>query len=264
MKKEITSAQLNQEQSFRIKAAIIFAGLLLANVIFFSIMWAYALVSMGQPITQTFSWILARNTSVQIIYSAWYVFYLGVNFLIFVILIERTLVSPYAHHFTESSEYTKEHRKYFYAQHVYEGFIWCYVVLNSLKLAGLLLLFIFPDEGETMTLHYVWAGIAFGGAMGGCLLIFLVRVYDRTCGPDAKPIKDSAEKWRAFILFINFLSLVGQVVMGVMFVATPIDNAGVYEFVLALLIMLDLFYILVDYVYDAMDVEIIFKHVNRR
>ena len=239
--------EIVEAQQIRISVALVIGVVFFLNVVFFSVMWAFALINEGEPITQTFSWILARNTKVQIVYSAWWVYYLFVNLVVFFLILEKTQIYPYPHHLDDPVKPGDAGRK-----HAYVGAVWFYVFLNILKQIGLLLLFVFPDEGDTQTLHFVFAGIAFGTAGFGCFVIFVLR-----CTRKEEWVEHPFRKW---ILALNFHSLVGQLVMAIMFIATPVDNAGVYEFVLALLIMLDTFYILADYWWDAMDNEIIIDY----
>lgn len=239
--------ELDEAQKVRINVALVIGVVFFANVVFFSVMWAFAFINSGEPITQTFSAILAVNTKVQIIYSAWWVYYLVVNCVVFFMILEKTKIYPHAHHLDDPVKAGSNRR-----QHCYTGAVWFYVFLNLLKQIGLLLLFIFPVDGDTETLHLVFAGIAFVSAVVGCFVIFVLRCTRKDEWED-----HPGRKW---VLFLNFLSIAAEIVMLFLFKFTPVDNAGVYEFVLALLIMLDTFYILTDYWWDALDNEIIIDY----
>lgn len=249
----ITVDHLRPAQLWRIKASYIIGSIFVVLIVYFSCMWAMALVNTHQPITQTFSYALARDTATQITFSAWLVLFLLTRLIIFAILLEKSNIYPYAHLSTD--EYVENSNE---VQHIYTGIIWLYILVESIAVVSLIMILIFPDIGETTTAHFVCAALAFLSSIAGCFILLCTRLW----------------RWRDYfkdrniflvlMLTANCLSVAAEIVMAIMFKVTPIDNAGVYEFVLALLIMLDSFYILIDFVIDAYDIEILFMHHEKR
>ena len=250
----ITIDHLRPNQLWRLKASYVIGFLFTLLIITFSCMWAMALVNTGQPITQTFSWCLARDVPTQVAYSAWLVLYFICRLIIFFILLEKTYIYPYAHLTTDPYEDNSNT-----VQHRYTGVIWFYVLVNVIAIFSLLLILIFPDQGDTQTVHFVFAGLAFVMSIVGCAVLLFTRLFRAYYTSSNYTYQDRNVLW-VILMILNFLSVVAQLVMGIMFIVTPVDNAGVYEFILALLIMLDSFYILADYIRDAYDIQILFIH----
>jgi hypothetical protein len=210
-------------------------------------MWAMALVNTHQPITQTFSYALAIDTATQVAFSAWLVLFFFTRLIIFAILLEKCYIYPYAH--LPTDEYVENSNE---VQHTYTGIIYTYILFESVAVVALLLILIFPDTGDTRDAHLVCAILAFGSSVFGCFLLACTRLW--------RYKEYTKDILLTIVLVVNCLSIIAEVVMAIMFVVTPVDNAGVYEFVLALLVMLDSFYILIDFIIDAYDIEILFLH----
>lgn len=244
----IKHEHIKQSQLWRIKVSYVIGAIFFLVALVFSCMWAMALVNTGQPISQTFSYCLARDTATQIMFSAWWVFYVASTLIVCAILIEKCNVYPYAH--LPSEDFVPGSNT---VQHRYTFLVWLFVLASVIKLVSLLLILIFPDLNETKTVHLVFAGMAFGFAVFGCFILCCLRLWRREYVRDNNVLL-------VILLILNVLSVIAELVMAIMFITTPFDNRGVYEFTLALLVLLDQFYILVDFLIDSYDIELLFRH----
>lgn len=210
------------QRIYRINLAYTFGSVFLCLFVSFIFMWAIVLARLEQPITQTFSFCLARDETAQIIFASWWSYYLVASVLTWCIVVERCKV-----HHLSTREVTPKTTILIV--------VW-YILLNLVKIVALFMLLVYPDLDDTRKMHFIFVQVAFVCAIIASFVAFCLRVVRK--------------ELQFFLLVLNSISVVVQVAMSIMFIHTPLDNRGIYEFVIALLIVLDVGFILLDFVFD--------------
>lgn len=188
---------------------------------------------------ESFSEMLANDTRVQQWYLAWW------GIFVMIRLVLMILVCAYKIHkgYRNSAKL-----RYCQCPHqvtigVYFVFVGLYVIMTLMMLVNLPLVMYFPVTTQSQT-HYLVAGLAFGSGIFSCFALFVRRCLL------VLNLKQSTFPW--WLLIIDGILIMTQIGMAITFLI--VDN-GVYEFVLAVLLVFDAFFQICDFYFDKDPLE---------
>lgn len=191
-------------------------------------------------LTESFSEMMANDTRVQQWFLAWW----GIYTMVCLVLL--ILVAFYKIHrnFRAKPDPKRWCRcGYLVTRGAYYVIVAFYGIFTIVKLTFLPLVLFFPVTTQTQT-HYLVAGFAFGAGIL-CSFVLLVRrmILRVTLEMTHFPL---------WLLIIDVIFVLFQLAMAITFLV--VDN-GVYEFLLALFIVIDTFFQICDFYFDKDPLE---------
>lgn len=226
------------------KCTISFTGslsfLVVANICLFVATWTVGLSHETTPFEHTFSYMLATYPDMLNIYFLW----LGV-YILTCIVFGWIVFSDDIYLF--HSDPNRVHKYICRSHTVHRGlYIACvalYILFTFFKLEGLIAIPIYPTTTEPSK-HMMWACLTFVSAIGCAVVLFIRRFLSKNY---------VLLKYSRIVIFINFIEVVALITSAILFVALDV---AAFEFVLTLLVCMDICFQVWDYTLDSASVTL--------
>ena len=226
--------------------SVLFGIMFLSAVFLWAVAWNLVNTNPSNLSSVTFSSVLGSEEELRIIYAAWLALYASVSVFLLYLVFDQPISFPHLHDINGSCAVVALNDLY--------GFL---VITKFTGLIGVLLCPITDPDPDVELAHYLFAGLAFGSAIGISWVLFGKRLI----------YKDHIMYTRGHLLtWLNFVYCIAITGVAIWFIDESFEedyvrDKGYIEFVLTLVCVFDRVWQLADFYDDTLQM-VVYRKLN--